>query len=271
MPASEETPPGTPPAARSLRVLVAEDNEVNQVLAVRLLAHCGHSAVVVGSGREALEAWETGTFDLILMDLQMPHMNGFEATLAIREREKAKATYTPIVALTANVASADEARCRAVGMDGFISKPVRFDAFCEVIASVFEKDRGAARGGMVSTMSENDSGEAFSVDRALEAVGGERELLHGMIGIFMRQTPRVLADIDSAIDGGDAGALEAAAHKLKGSVAMFAAHAARAAAQRLEDLASAGELAAAPAARLALGEEIARLQSALGAVDTGAA
>src|SRR4051812_23013883 len=118
---------------RCLRVLVAEDNEVSRALAVGLLTKRGHDAVVVGTGREAVDAWERGGFDLILMDLQMPQMDGFEATAAIRAAERGSARHTPIIALTANLASTDEARCREAGMDAFLSKPVRVDAFYETI------------------------------------------------------------------------------------------------------------------------------------------
>jgi two-component system sensor histidine kinase/response regulator len=243
-----------------LRVLVAEDNEVSRALAVRLLAHRGHETVAVGTGREAVAAWENGVFDLILMDLQMPQMDGIAATVAIREREKTTATYTPIIALTASKASTDEARCREAGMDAFLSKPVRVDAFFGVIADVLE--RGHASAAYVTPAAYAD-GEVLDVSAALEAVDGEREILDGMIAIFMRQTPRIVEDIDAAIAAGDASALENAAHKLKGSVAMFGARASREAAQQLEDLAAAGDLSAAPAARAVLGAEIDRLRAAL--------
>ena len=187
------------PERRALRVLVVEDNEANQVLAAGLLKRCGHDAVVVRTGSSAVAAWEHGGFDLILMDLQMPEMDGFEATRAIRRKETGTGARTPIVALTANAASTDEARCRAAGMDAFMSKPVSFDALCEILAR--------------------------------------------------------------------ASALEIAAHKLKGSVAMFGAQAARGAAQRLEDLAEVGDFTSAGDARRDLGTEIARLQAALEAVD----
>ena len=244
---------------RSLRVLVAEDNEVNRALAVRLLAKRGHEAVVVATGLEAVAAWEHDRFDLILMDLQMPQMDGIAATAAIRDREKVRATYTPIIALTSNAASTDEARCLAAGMDAFISKPVRIAAFYETIAAVLDSGASTYTEGAVLP----EIPEVFDLEVALEAVDGERELLDGMIAIFMRQTPRVMQDIDAAIAGGDAGALETAAHKLKGSIAMFGARAAREAAQRLEDLAEARELSAAPAAREALGAEVQRLSTAL--------
>lgn len=253
---------GTAGEDRTLRVLVAEDNEVNRALAVRLLARRGHEAVVVGTGVDAVDAWENGRFDLILMDLQMPQMDGLAATAAIRDREKARATYTPIIALTANAASADEARCLAAGMDAFISKPVRIAAFYKTIAAVLDRD-----GSILSEEATlQQLPEVFDLRTALDAVDGERELLAGMIAIYLRQTPRVMNDIDAAIAAADAAALEIAAHKLKGSVAMFGAGAAREAAQRLEDLAESRDLSGARAARDMLGVEVERLTAALEAV-----
>ena len=253
---------GTAGERRGLRVLVAEDNEVNQALAVRLLARQGHEAVVVGTGLDAVAAWEKGRFDLILMDLQMPQMDGLAATAAIRDRERVRATHTPIIALTANAASADEARCRAAGMDAFISKPVLIAAFYKTIAAVLD--------GNVSAYLEETAlqqvPEVFDLKVALDAVDGERELLSGMVAIYLRQTPRVMQDIDAAIAAADAVALEIAAHKLKGSVAMFGARAAREAAQHLEDLAEARDLSGVRDARIALGAEIERLTAALDAV-----
>ncbi len=112
---------------RSLRVLVAEDNRVNQTLARALLAKLGHSAVVVNNGREALEALSHESFDLVLMDMQMPEMDGFEATAAIRQRELASGGYIPIVALTAHAMREDELKCLGAGMDGYVPKPIEPD------------------------------------------------------------------------------------------------------------------------------------------------
>lgn len=254
---------GGAPAGRKLRVLVVEDNEVNQALAAGLLERCGHDSVVVPTGSAAVAAWERDGFDLILMDLQMPEMDGFEATRAIRRKETGTGARTPIVALTANAASTDEPRCRDAGMDAFMAKPVSFDALCDVIERVVDGRLAEAR---PAAAGERDV-EVFDLARALAAVDGERELLLGMIAIFLRQTPRVMQNIDGALERGDAPALEIAAHKLKGSVAMFGAQAARGAAQRLEDLAGARDLAPAGGARRDLGAEIARLQAALEAVD----
>ena len=112
-------------AAVSLRVLVAEDNAVNQKLMARLLEKRGHHVKVVANGLEALESLEQGSYDLVLMDVQMPEMDGFEATGELRKREKQTGLHTPIVALTAHAMKGDRERCLAAGMDGYLSKPIR--------------------------------------------------------------------------------------------------------------------------------------------------
>ena len=116
--------PVPPGGVRALRVLVVEDNLINQRVAIRLLERQGHSASPAGNGREALEALQGATFDVILMDLQMPVMDGFETTAEIRRREAAMGAHIPIVALTAHAFQSDRERCRAAGMDAFLAKPV---------------------------------------------------------------------------------------------------------------------------------------------------
>jgi len=115
--------PEPPTIAR--RVLIAEDNPVNQKLAVKLLEKAGYRTMVVANGREALSALEKEAFDLVLMDVQMPEMDGFEATAAIRERENGTGVHLPVVALTAHAIKGDEERCRAAGMDAYLPKPIR--------------------------------------------------------------------------------------------------------------------------------------------------
>jgi signal transduction histidine kinase/CheY-like chemotaxis protein len=117
----------------SLHVLLAEDNRVNQRLATRLLEKRGHSVVVAADGREALAAIEKEGFDLVLMDLQMPEMDGFEATVAIREKEKAGGARLPIVALTAHAMKGDREKCLAAGMDGYLTKPIRTPELDEIL------------------------------------------------------------------------------------------------------------------------------------------
>jgi two-component system sensor histidine kinase/response regulator len=113
------------PEALPARILLAEDNVVNQRLAFRILEKSGHSVVIVNNGREALAALRQDTFDMVLMDVQMPEMDGFEATMAIRNDEIGKNSHIPIVAMTAHAMTGDRERCLAAGMDGYISKPIR--------------------------------------------------------------------------------------------------------------------------------------------------
>jgi two-component system, sensor histidine kinase and response regulator len=126
-------------ASRKLRILLAEDNKVNQMVAARLLEKRGHTVVIAGNGREALAVLdEPGSegFDLILMDVQMPEMDGFEATGIIREREKSSGAHVKIVAMTANAMKGDEERCLAAGMDGYVSKPIHVEQLFATIEGV---------------------------------------------------------------------------------------------------------------------------------------
>ena len=127
-------------AAHPLQILIAEDNAVNRKLAVRLLERRGHSLTLASTGREALAAFEKASFDLILMDVQMPDMDGLEATEEIRAQEKQTGSHTPIVALTAHALKGDRERCVAAGMDGYINKPIEAARFIQMVE---ENARGA--------------------------------------------------------------------------------------------------------------------------------
>ena len=120
-------------ARKSLHILIAEDNPVNQKLAVRVLQKQGHSSVVANNGREAVETWETQSFDAILMDVMMPEMDGLVATEEIRKREKVTGRHIPIIAITANAMVGDREKCLAAGMDEYISKPVDVTRLYEVL------------------------------------------------------------------------------------------------------------------------------------------
>ena len=115
---------------------MAEDNRVNQILAVRLLEKRGHHVQVAGDGREALEKLKTAEFDLVLMDVQMPVMGGFEATAAVREMEKGTGKHIPIIALTAHAIKGDRERCLAAGMDGYVGKPLHPEELFEQIEAL---------------------------------------------------------------------------------------------------------------------------------------
>jgi two-component system sensor histidine kinase/response regulator len=127
-------PPVAP--ARRLRFLLAEDNPINQRLAVRLLEKQGHSVVVAGNGKETLRALEHQEFDVVLMDVQMPEMDGLEATAAIREREKGSGKHIPIVAMTAQAMKGDRELCLAAGMDGYVAKPIQPERLWQAITEI---------------------------------------------------------------------------------------------------------------------------------------
>lgn len=131
---------------RNLRILLAEDNAVNQKLASRLLEKQGHNVVIAANGRQALAQLETEGFDLVLMDVQMPEMDGFEATTTIRKMEETTGTHLPIVAMTAHAMQGDKERCLAAGMDGYLSKPLNLKELLVVVQSVLEKDPGCLLG-----------------------------------------------------------------------------------------------------------------------------
>ena len=123
------------------RVLVAEDNPVNQRLAMAILGKKGYEVVLTANGKEAVAAFKQGPFDVILMDVQMPEMDGFEATALIREKEKETGGHIPIIAMTAHAMKGDRERCLAAGMDGYLSKPVRADAITEAIDEALKRQK----------------------------------------------------------------------------------------------------------------------------------
>ena len=149
---AEETHPlePVPDHQTPLHVLVAEDNSVNQRLALRLLEKRGHRVKIVGNGAQAIEALAQDDFDVVLMDVQMPEMDGFQATAAIREQERASGDHMPIIAMTAHAMRGDRERCLEAGMDDYISKPLRAEDFYQVVegrfaaAAKFEDKEGPA-------------------------------------------------------------------------------------------------------------------------------
>jgi CheY-like chemotaxis protein len=126
-------------SSRALRILLAEDNRINQLLAVRLIEKLGHRVEVVADGSEALRALQKRAFDVVLMDIQMPVMDGFEFTSMLREKEKTTNSHQPIIALTAHALTGDRERCLAAGMDGYVSKPIRYQDLVNAIETVLPR------------------------------------------------------------------------------------------------------------------------------------
>jgi CheY-like chemotaxis protein len=247
-------------ARRKLRILLAEDNLVNQTLVVRLLGKAGHNVVVAGNGKEALATLAKagpGAFDLVLMDVQMPEMDGFEAAAAIRKKERGTGTHLPIVAMTAHAMKGDRERCLAAGMDGYLSKPVKREELIDAI----ERHRYESPAPEKDRLARKQPG----LDRAavLARLDGDEELLAELAGLFIQESPKRLSAIQQAIEQDDAQGLERAAHALKGSVGNFVIPTAVKAAQTLETMGREGNLAAADTAYAVLQEEIAGLVQVL--------
>jgi CheY-like chemotaxis protein len=129
---------------KSLRILLVEDNEVNQLLARRILEKHGHDVTVAANGKLALDALHAKQFDIVLMDVQMPEMNGYEATHAIREKESQTGGHLPIMAMTAHAMKGDEQRCLDAGMDDYLSKPIRPDALLTMIDKFCSTEKDVA-------------------------------------------------------------------------------------------------------------------------------
>src|SRR5262245_39236536 len=221
-----------------LRVLVAEDNPTNQKLMSALLDQKGHRVTVVGNGRLAVARAAHDTFDLILMDVQMPEMSGLEATAAIRKQEEGTGQHLPIVALTARAMAGDREQCLAAGMDAYVSKPVRAEELFAAIDSLIEipaNDIAAAAAAA--------PGHAPSIDPAalLAGFGGRSDLAVQVIDVFFVDAPGMLTRLNEAARAGNLTEVAAAAHAIKGSVGLFSQGRAYEQARALEHQARAGD------------------------------
>jgi len=259
------------PRQRPLHILLAEDNAVNQRLAVVNLESWGHKVTVACDGREAVEANSARTFDLILMDSQMPRMSGFEATAEIRRREDGGGHRVPIIAMTANVMKGYREECLAAGMDGYVSKPMRrhelVNAMAAAVRDLIIEGEDAAPGEAAPVpppQSPSGDGAVFDEAAALEGVGGNCATLAEMIRLCLDEdAPRLLAGLREGLETKDFAAVEQAAHGLKGLVGEFHAPAAYTAAKELEEAGRGHESESIPAHAQTLFEEFERLAAAL--------
>ncbi len=243
-------------AVRPLRILVAEDNRVNQRLLVRMLERRGHSVALVSNGREAVGSLTCEKFDIALLDIQMPEMGGLEATAIVRARENrvrdegGVGSHLPIVAITANAMKGDRERCLGAGMDGYIAKPICQQELFGVIENML-------------IIKETDP--AISFDGAL--FDGDPDFLAEIVNLFLETCPGLLSDIEGAVLRKDAAALGRAAHTMKGAVANFGAKAVVAQAKALETMGRDGDLASADEAvhslRALMEKLVPELESAL--------
>jgi signal transduction histidine kinase/CheY-like chemotaxis protein len=217
---------------RRLRILLAEDNPVNQKLAVRLLEKHDHRVSVVNNGVEALRELDRGTFDAVLMDVQMPELGGFETTAEIRRRETGTGRHMPVIAMTAHAMKGDRERCLAAGMDGYVAKPIQpreLYAALETAVPVDVPEGSPSSAEPLAT-------DGLDWSSALKNVVGDRDLLRELVQVFLEASPAWLVELHRGIERQDAEVVKRTAHSIKGSLSQFGARSGAAIAQRLESL-----------------------------------
>ncbi|HEY5313724.1 MAG TPA: response regulator, partial [Pirellulales bacterium] len=245
---TERAVPATPDdgeAVRSLQVLLADDNPVNQMTGATMLQKLGHAVEVANNGHEAIERIGAQKFDIVFMDVQMPEMDGLTATREIRKSEHAMGKHIPIVAMTAHAMKGDRERCIEVGMDGYISKPIEAAQLYRAIETYVPRTVAAAPPSKVQddrSSPDNVLDWAF----ALEQVQHQPELLQEVGVLFLDEGPKLLAEVQQSIVAGNAAQLRRAAHTLKSSAAIFGARPTIEAAHALEILGQQGTLTTAP-------------------------
>jgi two-component system sensor histidine kinase/response regulator len=240
-----------------LRVLLVEDNPVNQHLARTLLEKQGHAVVLAKNGREALACYTTDRFDVVLMDVQMPEMDGMQATTAIRIRERETGTHTPIIGVTAHAMKGDKERCLASGMDGYVAKPIRAESLFRAIAAVVQ-------GRATDDVAQDPPPAGILDGRGLLAlVGGNVTVVSELARLFLEDGAQQLTDIGNALESGDHEALRLAAHTLKGSAGSLCASRTADVALQLEQLAEARDFPGARSIFATLKREVVQLQEAL--------
>jgi signal transduction histidine kinase/DNA-binding response OmpR family regulator len=233
--------PGAPaPAfARRARILLAEDNPVNQQLAVHLLVKQGHRVDVAGNGREAVEMAAKFTYDLIFMDVQMPEMDGFDATKEIRSLP-APAGQVPIIAMTAYALAGDRERCLAVGMDDYVTKPINPRDLSAAVERQFAQEPLASPDGPESPP-QGEALPALDLAELLSRIGDDREVMRALVQVFMQEAPTRLVKLDEAIANRDYPAIVQEAHSIKGEFANLSAKAVSSLAREVETAAKAGD------------------------------
>jgi PAS domain S-box-containing protein len=270
---------------QSLRVLVAEDTPANQKVITAILKKRGHQCVIANNGREAVDWVRNEDFDVVLMDVQMPTMDGLQATGMIREYEDEAGFHIPIIAMTAYAMRGDREKCISAGMDNYISKPIdapKLIRLLERLATKYQRPTNLSRvpaeqetvppaenDSKQSGLSTADSGNGdavqplFNMENALKRVGNDPEILNSMVDYFFEDAPGLLREIAQQVQVEDADELARAAHSLKGLCANFDATAATEAARAIEEMGHSGDLQSVPEAIPLLESEVARLIRAL--------
>ena len=249
-----------------LKILLAEDGLVNQRVAVGLLNALGHIVTIANNWRAAVEALANESFDLVLMDLHMPEMDGLDATVVIREREKQEGRHTPIIAMTAAAMKGDREQCLQAGMDGYVSKPVDPEQLRMAIDK-FGIAHQVASDHEVPAASESEVGELklIDLDAAQSRIPGGFEAFKQMARILQDECPKLLDEIREGLATTNASQVHRGAHTLKSSADLFGADSVVAVAGRLEQLGQEGDLMAAEDVLAELEDKVAQLMAAIDA------
>jgi|SRR5208282_3188982 len=246
---------------RALRILFADDQEDIRTLTTYQLERTGHQVHAVPDGRKALSAHLREHFDVVLLDEEMPVMDGVEVAHAIRENEARAGNRAFLIALTGNSTEEDVARLRGEGFDAVLGKPFRLEALAELL------DAASGARALSSSTRKPSAATAGGIDDLLRHIGGDKKLLHKMIRTFLSDTPKRIASLQRALQRNDAAEVASLAHALKGSLGIFLAHHALDRAQELEQSGRKSELSGAMPAFGALKEEIAKLEENLRAYE----
>jgi CheY-like chemotaxis protein len=254
---------GTPSVPKPLRILLAEDNEVNLQLMLRLLKRRGHSVTIATDGKEALDRlaeFGFSAFDAALMDVQMPGMDGLEVAQAIRKQEQSLGTHLPIMGVTAHAMTGYRERCLRAGMDAYVTKPIRTQELFDELDRLTSNHAPAQLAP--AAPDSTPATEAFDRTAALERMEGDLELLTDLIQVFLQDLPQQVAALRKAVEDQDAKGIQREAHRLKGAAASLDATAVSASAARLEQSGRDTNYAAARAEWVQLEAELVRLESA---------
>jgi len=253
------------PPAVSLRILLAEDNDLNAHLAKVLLEHAGHQVVPAENGEVALDLLAQGDFDMVFMDIQMPGMDGFETTAAIRANPAW--AYLPIIAMSAHAMKGDRERCLEAGMNDYVSKPLRMEEVSAAIERQLEPGEGRRSRASAKSGDTSDGGPTSVVlDRtgALSRLGGDEAMFDEFLLLLLDGAESDMAELAMAVEADDALGIERLAHSLKGGSASLGADRVRDAAYRLEVIGRSGDLAYARPALAHLREELSLLRELVG-------
>jgi two-component system sensor histidine kinase/response regulator len=244
---------------KSLQILLAEDNPINQKLAVRMLEKRGHHVTVAANGKQAVSALESGPFDLVLMDVQMPEMDGLDATRLIREQEKLTGRHQAVVAMTALAMKGDRERCMEAGMDGYLAKPIQRQELDEVLdghLAMKHEDLPAVKSG-------DWRGPAISAQELLGRIDGDRVFLAELLELFRADYPIQMRTAWEAVAENDADALQAVGHAMKGALGNLAAPVASRIAREIESMGRSGDMTLAGHRVAELEEELVRVINTL--------